>query len=498
MKQIHILLPLIYFFVYFGGRPLLLLFLIIALFSSLFHRMVFTLSLLSFALLGIVAHLRDATVHFTHFNFEYALRDELAHYILEQTGNPILLSLATGYRFFDASFKESLAMSGSYHLIAISAMHIGVVIGVMLFFARLTTLLFEKPSLQWGISRLFAYGGSGWYLIITGGSLPTIRAYFFFVFADLLFSCGIAAHSLFLLLLSLVITSLVVPGSLGTISFFLSALSVGGVVLLWRRLPQSYSVKLIVISLLLQLLLAPILADMNGYIVLYAPLVALLTIPLLALSVPLIFALQISMFFPFEWLHSLFFLLANFVTELLSVTIVESSLFSRYLLLPVASFSLWMKVVVSVGFFWILIVRNRWLKGFLIVVVGLLFFFSSTALLRLKTPQMVWRKEMRILCISHNRFSGRLVVLAGGYGGWVYRAKLTMKELSVVSAKCGFVQIDRVVISRGVSFSESDELKKRLRFSHCRISDISHDFSGVADRFAVIHEDNPATALLSE
>ena len=103
---------------------------------------------------------------------------------------------------------------------------------------------------------------------------------------------------------------------------------------------------------------------------------------------------------------------------------------------------------------------------------------------------------MRVLCISNTSLSGTLAVMAGGYGGWVYRARVSLPELSVMAAKCGFVKVNRIVLGRGVGFNDEKALKKRIRFSHCRISDISQDFTGVANRYAVTHEDNPSTSLL--
>jgi competence protein ComEC len=75
-----------------------------------------------------------------------------------------------------AAFRDS----GLAHLLAVAGLHIGIVMGLMLGFARLSLALSERASLFWPckqIAALVALACGGSYMLMTGVHLPILRSF---------------------------------------------------------------------------------------------------------------------------------------------------------------------------------------------------------------------------------------------------------------------------------------------------------------------------------
>ncbi len=113
-----------------------------------------------------------------------ALRSDLAATIVAAApgrGGALAAALVTGDRSpVDADTNAALRDSGLGHLVSVSGIHMGVV-GGLVFGALLWTLSLLGPiALRWPVKKLAAIGALaalGAYLVISGSSVPALRAF---------------------------------------------------------------------------------------------------------------------------------------------------------------------------------------------------------------------------------------------------------------------------------------------------------------------------------
>jgi competence protein ComEC len=96
-------------------------------------------------------------------------------------GGALAAALVTGDRApLDATTNESLRDSGLGHLLSVSGIHMGVV-GGLVFAALLWALSLVAPiALRWPVKKIAAIGALlmlALYLVISGGSVPALRAF---------------------------------------------------------------------------------------------------------------------------------------------------------------------------------------------------------------------------------------------------------------------------------------------------------------------------------
>jgi ComEC/Rec2-related protein len=229
---------------------------------------------------------------------ERSLRMKLADFVRERSDSTLLLAFATGKRLFSPAERASFLKTGTMHVVAISAFHIGLLFILLHFVGRLLALLRTVPPrtilvLTVMLKALVLF----WYLSLTGWATPTLRAALFVMLFDLFLTIGLTAHSFQIFLLSLILTTVILPKSLVSWSFVMSALSVFAVITLWDRLSRSSLISILALSLIINLLLIPVSAELSGFVPLLAPLANLITIPLAGLLVALLIPVQIL--FPF-------------------------------------------------------------------------------------------------------------------------------------------------------------------------------------------------------
>ncbi len=96
-------------------------------------------------------------------------------------GGALAAALVTGDRApLDAATNDSLRDSGLGHLVSVSGIHMGVV-GGLVFAALMWTLSLVAPiALRWPVKKIAAIGALlmlALYLVISGGSVPALRAF---------------------------------------------------------------------------------------------------------------------------------------------------------------------------------------------------------------------------------------------------------------------------------------------------------------------------------
>ncbi|MGI6394723.1 MAG: ComEC/Rec2 family competence protein [bacterium] len=243
------------------------------------------------------------------------LKTELSKECSNLKNRELILSLTTGERKFSPKFRNDMVNTGTMHLVAISAFHTGIM--VVLFNIVFKFFLFFAPFRHKTSSILlfiFKLAASIFYFFITGSSIPTLRALTFILFFDLFLMTGQFPHHTALFIFSLTATAAIIPHSITSISFLMSAICVGTVIKIYKVLPKSATVQLISISALLNYALLPVYPVISGTLPLLAALANLFAIPVISIAVPAVTLAQFSAPFSLK-LASYFLKIGDFLIE---------------------------------------------------------------------------------------------------------------------------------------------------------------------------------------
>ncbi|REL27717.1 DNA internalization-related competence protein ComEC/Rec2 [Thalassotalea euphylliae] len=200
---------------------------------------------------------------FKHVKVGNSVRERLYQRVMRLTEGfshqALILALLFGERaLFDEQIWQVLQATGTQHLVAISGLHVGLVVVIAYFCSAVVRRaipfhLFSPNVQQWLTKRytqFFTLAFSAivavFYCYLAGFSIPTVRALIFF----LLLAAGqllpIRLSPTRLMLLSVVVTILLIPSSVYSASFWLSYLAVAAIMLVyWRfgfwlgKVPQS-------------------------------------------------------------------------------------------------------------------------------------------------------------------------------------------------------------------------------------------------------------------
>ena len=157
------------------------------------------------------------------------LRDAVQHRILAVLPGAeggIAATLLTGITAgIPESDRAAFRDSGLAHLLAVAGLHIGIVMGLMLGFTRLTLALSERASLFWPckeIAALVALACGGSYMLMTGVHLPILRSFAMACMFTLAVVAGRRAISVRGLALAAVAIMLIEPWEVVGVSFQMS------------------------------------------------------------------------------------------------------------------------------------------------------------------------------------------------------------------------------------------------------------------------------------
>lgn len=231
----------------------------------------------------------------------------------------VLRALLLGQRDgLSKEVKDSLRKTGTYHLLAISGLHIGIVTG-LLFLLLQRVLMASETLLSKGHVRRFAGILSlpvvGLYVLLVGAPLSAIRAGIMVAVPAVALILGRGRTILNALSLAALLILLLWPGSLWEPSFQLSFSAVGGILLLapallrgagrdplewlrgrpWSRRAARGALAILVISLCAQIATYPISLHLFHLVstvglaanLLAIPLIGFVALPLGFLSLPL-------------------------------------------------------------------------------------------------------------------------------------------------------------------------------------------------------------------
>jgi competence protein ComEC len=171
-----------------------------------------------------------------------ALRQHLTetiHVALPGRTGTVAAALMTGERSaIPDDVLTAMRESGLAHLLAISGLHIGLVAGLLFFALRLCLALWEKGALRFPIKKWAAIAallGSFVYLLISGMTLPTQRAFLMLCFVMLAIVIDRSAISMNLVAWAAAVILLIQPESLMSVSFQMSFAAVAALVAVYEH-----------------------------------------------------------------------------------------------------------------------------------------------------------------------------------------------------------------------------------------------------------------------
>lgn len=384
-----------------------------------------------------------------------------------------LSALTTGKRVFSNTFRKDLINTGTMHIVAISAFHVGLMIVFINYFLKiLVTVTNLRPKHFFVLSLTLKICFSFYYFFITGASIPTLRALFFILFFDFSIMLGAYPYMFSLFLISLMAVCIVIPQSATSISFIMSALCVATIMKIWKFMPRSITIKMILTSIILNYILIPVSTELNSSYSLSAPLVNLLVIPIVSLTIPFITCAQFLI--PFSEGSAEFFIMI--ADKLISPATFSITFFGNYAemsLIPLIEPQFGAKVL-FVSFFFCALFSSGKLKPFFIILNFLCllpFHFNfQTEETKIYRPVSFYNKAA---CIVHPAGNGSIILDKFTYNPDVNDKFI--QRLEKACGECGINRLNSIHLQKKLSRDKENFIKKRLRFNSTRIYYLSEN-----------------------
>lgn len=401
------------------------------------------------------------------------LKSDLAKTAGQLKNREFILALATGERKFSPTFRNNMINTGTMHLVAISAFHTGIMI--ILFNLIFKFLLFFIPFRHRTRSLILFFlkvGASIFYFFITGGSIPTLRALSFILFFDFFLMKGFFPHPLTLFIFSITAVAVIIPHSIGSLSFLMSAICVATVLQIYKVLPPSVTLKLISVSAVLSYALLPVYSMISGFFPLLAPLVNLFVIPVVSISIPFITLAQFAS--PFSKSISTFFLhIADFTIEPAQFLITFFGKTASESLVPLIDPPFLIKVLFVITFFLSIYLRKKPKTFAIIANLTLLPFF---ALNFQKSPLYFSRSAElfeRAYCITYQGNSGSIF-----FDRYKFNPKFNLFMLSRMekaASVCSIRNVSSIHTPEKLPPATEKKIRKSKRFRTVRFYSLKAD-----------------------
>ncbi len=221
-------------------------------------------------------------------------------------------ALVLGTRFhLPLKLREKFERQGTFHFLAISGMHLGLLVGVFWLMIKLAARFYPNLFLYLPEKNLVFFSSAPFVLLYTLLSGPTpsaLRAFVMFGTFTLALGLYREARTLDILALAVFLILLLRPESVGDLSFRLSVSAVGAIIIAariksswpWPRRLWRYPLEVFFFSAVASLATFPWLLGLKGEIALTSPLYNLWLTPLFAFFVlPLEFlAASLALIFP--------------------------------------------------------------------------------------------------------------------------------------------------------------------------------------------------------
>jgi len=310
--------------------------------------------------------------------------------VLPSTSGAVAAALVTGDRgaIPDATFT-SLRDAGLAHILAISGLHMAVMAGALFYIVRLALAAIPAIALRFPIkswAAAIALLGASFYLLISGASLATQRAFVIIALMFLAMMLGRPAISLRNLALAALVVLVLSPESLLNVGFQMSFAAVTALVAFyeWARargrvgpgMSRGFPVRLLLFLLgvatttvIASIAVAPFAAFHFNKISQYGLVANLLVVPLVSLAVlPLALVSLISM--PFGLELAPLTLLGATIEIVLAIAAQVAAQAGAVRFVP--QFATPALLLITVGACWLCIWTRRWrLVGLVMIGLGL-------------------------------------------------------------------------------------------------------------------------------
>lgn len=393
------------------------------------------------------------------------LQEKLEKHSGSLENHEFIQALSVGKRDFSQSFRNALAVTGTMHLVAISAFHTGIM--VLLFSIVFRTLLFFvhiRPYAKNIVLFFLKTAASAYYFFITGASIPTLRSLTFILFFDFFMIFGSFPHPVFIFFCSLAAVALLIPGSSISMSFLMSALCVATVLKLWRLLPKSLAISLICVSATINWILLVVSAALSGTFSVLSPFVNFFVIPVVSLSVPFVTLAQFLV--PFSEVAAAFMLrIADFTIAPASFLISFFADLAEQTAVPVVQVPLFVKIIFAASFFSALYFRNKIKRLSLAInILSALFFFVGI----FSTDELKRSDQFgsKAFCVKENFNSGRIF-----FDKYVKNPTFNnyfLTNIERFSAECGITKVLSVHFPGRLTEKQKKVLRKKIRFKNSK------------------------------
>ena len=419
----------------------------------------------------LFSFVRDFYFYKNDFPKSYSIKfiDNLQERLEKQAAtiknHEFISALAIGKRDFSQKFRHDLAVTGTMHLVAISAFHTGIMVFLFgIFFKSILFFVPLRPYVKNIIMFFLKIAASAYYFLITGASIPTLRSLAFILFFDFFMISGSFPHHVFIFFSSLAAVTLLIPGSSISMSFLMSALCVATVLKLWQLLPKSLVISLVCVSTTINYILLVVSATLSGTFSVFAPFVNFFVIPVVSLAVPFVTLAQF--FVPFSETAARFMLeTADFVIAPASFLISFFAGLAEKTAVPIVQVPLFVKIIFAASFFSALYFRNKikYISLAINVLAAIPFFFGIFSTDEIKRSEQFNGKAF---CVKESVNSGR--IFFDKYTKNPNFNTYFLTNIERFSAECGITKVLSVHFPDKISVKQERAFRKKIRFKNAK------------------------------
>ena len=432
-----------------------------------FHSFIIFLTIIFFSFSiarDIYFKINDKHAYY-NVKFTESLQKKLEKSAVDLENHEFILALSVGKRDFSPKFRHDLAVTGTMHLVAISAFHTGIMVLIFGFFFK--SLLFfvpMRPYVKNTVLFFLKIPASVYYFFITGASVPTLRSLVFMLFFDFFMISGSFPHPVFIFFASLAATAFLIPGSSLSMSFLMSALCVATVLKIWKVLPKSLAVSLVCVSVSVNWILLVVSPSLSGTFSVASPFVNFFVIPVVSLSVPFVTLAQFLIPFSETAAH-LMLKTADFLIAPASFFVSFFAGFAEKTSVPIIDVPVFIKIIFAASFFTALYFRNKikYLSLSVNIVAAIFFFSGIFSPDELKRPDQFGGKAF---CVKESVSSGRIFfdryAKNPAFNNYFYT------NIERFSAQCGITKVISVHFPDKVTEKQEKALRKKIRFKNAK------------------------------
>ena len=393
------------------------------------------------------------------------LQSRLKKHAATVENHEFISALAVGKRDFSQKFRHDLAVTGTMHLVAISAFHTGIMVLLFgIFFKSILFLVPLRPYIKNIIMFFLKIAASAYYFFITGASIPTLRSLAFLLFFDFFMISGSFPHPVFIFFCSLAAVTLLIPGSSLSMSFLMSALCVATVLKLWRLLPKSLAISLVCVSATVNYILLVVDPALSGTFSVFAPFVNFFVIPVVSFAVPFVTLAQF--FIPFSETAAHFMLkTADFIISPASFFVSFFAGLAEKTAVPVVQVPLFVKIIFAASFFSALYFSNKikYISLVINVLAAIPFFFGIFSTDEIKRSEQFNGKAF---CIKESVTSGRIFFDKHTKNPSFNTYFFT--NIERFSAECGITKVQSVHFPGKITVKQERAFRKKIRFKNTK------------------------------